>query len=397
MRLVIGHFDLVILLRFLSYFGDTRRPNMESDSKTADQFHMARGLELARQGVGHVEPNPMVGCVLVNKAAVVGEGYHENFGGPHAERNALTAAGDAAQGATAYVTLEPCRHTGKTPPCTEALIEAGISRVVVGAVDPSAKVSGKGMKALQAAGIEVTTGIMQAEAEALIAPFAKLQTTGRPWVIAKWAMTLDGKIASRTGHSQWISGEKSRAIVHELRGRMDAIIVGRQTAEQDDPLLTARPPGPRIATRVVIDSQALLSLESQLVQTAAEPPVLLICGQKAPAERRQALADQGVEVFVAPGSNHAQRLLAALDEMGHRQWTNVLVEGGGELLGSLFDVQAIDEVHAFIAPKLLGGADAKSPLAGSGLEQIPEGILRDLKFQVLGGDVYVNGRSGTQI
>lgn len=365
---------------------------MASDSKTADQLHMARALKLAREGQGHVEPNPMVGCVLVKDATVVGEGYHEKFGEPHAERNALVAAGDAAQGATAYVTLEPCCHTGKTPPCTESLIAAGIGRVVVGSVDPNPQVSGRGIETLQAAGIEVTIGVMQSEAAALIAPFSKFQTTGRPWVIAKWAMTLDGKIASRTGHSQWISGEKSRAIVHELRGRMDAIVVGRQTAQQDDPLLTARPAGPRHATRVVIDSQARLSLESQLVQTANEAPVLLVCDEQAPADLRSALEDHGVEVLVVEGINHEERLLAALDEMGRRQWTNILFEGGGQLLGSLFDLGALDEVHTFIAPKLVGGAEAISPLAGSGLGEVPEETLSDLKVENLDGDLYVTGR-----
>ena len=205
-----------------------------------DALFMGRALELAARGQGFVEPNPMVGCVIVKNGGVVGEGWHRKFGGPHAEIEALRSAGNQARGATAYVTLEPCAHHGKTPPCAEALIAAGIARVICSQRDPFEKVSGRGIAALEAAGISVTVGVMEADARRLNAPYLKLVQTGRPWVIAKWAMTLDGKIATATGDSRWISGEASRAVVQQLRGRMDAIIVGHGTAVRDDPLLIAR-------------------------------------------------------------------------------------------------------------------------------------------------------------
>src|SRR5262249_49286375 len=231
----------------------------------SDSEWMRRALELAERGRGYVEPNPLVGAVIVRDDRPVGEGWHQRFGEAHAEVNALAAAGEAARGATLYVTLEPCCHHGKTPPCTDAIIAAGIARVICAQRDPFPKVSGGGIAAPEAAGIAVEVGAMTDAAQRLNAPYLKLLHTGKPWVIAKWAISLDGKIATANGDSKWISGEASRAIVHQLRGRMDAIIVGHRTAELDDPLLTARPAGARTATRIVVDSRATLSPNSQLV------------------------------------------------------------------------------------------------------------------------------------
>ena len=353
---------------------------------------MSRALELARRGEGHVEPNPMVGCVVVRDGAVVGEGWHQKFGGPHAETEALAAAGEYARGATAYVTLEPCSHTGKTPPCTQALIKAGIERVVAACRDPNPQVSGAGLAVLEAAGIQCTASVLAEEAADLIAPFTKLATTGRPWVIAKWAMTLDGTLATHTGDSRWISGENSRAVVHALRGRVDAVVVGRGTAEQDDPLLTARPPGARTAVRVVLDSAASLSLGSQLVSTARKSPVLIAAASDAPAERLSALAERGVEVWRFPEGTIQDRLMALLDELGRRQMTNILVEGGASVLGSLLDANAIDEVHAFVAPLLTGGA-VLSPIAGRGIDKMDCAVrLRNYVIEQVGADAYIHGR-----
>src|SRR5581483_10404701 len=239
-----------------------------------DAWHMARALELAELGRGYVEPNPLVGCIVVQGAEVIGEGWHRRFGGPHAEIDALAVAGHRAKGGTLVVTLEPCCHWGKTPPCTKAVIAAGIRRVVVAQRDPFPAVSGGGIDELRAAGIEVEVGVREDEARILNAPYLKLLETGRPWIIAKWAMSLDGKLATRTGHSQWISGDKSRRVAHAMRGRVDAVLVGRGTVEADDPLLTARPVGPRVATRIVLDSRATLSSDSQLVRTVEAAPVL---------------------------------------------------------------------------------------------------------------------------
>jgi len=223
---------------------------------------MTRALELAEQGLGYVEPNPMVGCVIAHHDKVIGEGWHQRFGGPHAEVEAIRNAGSIPRDATLYVTLEPCCHQGKTPPCTVAIIQAGIRRVVIAQRDPFPQVDGGGIEQLKQQGSKVEVGLLEEQAKELNAPYVKLIKTGRPWVIAKWAMTLDGKLATRTGDSRWISNQLSRAVVHQLRGRVDAIMVGRKTAQLDDPQLTARPTGVRIPTRIILDSQASLSLES---------------------------------------------------------------------------------------------------------------------------------------
>lgn len=359
-----------------------------------DQRHMDRALELAARGQGWVEPNPMVGCVIAQGDRVLGEGWHQRFGGPHAEIEAIRSAGTVTAGATMYVTLEPCCHQGKTPPCTETVIAAGIGRVVVAARDPFPEVAGGGVQRLRQAGLEVEVGLKEREAAWLNAPYLKLVQTGRPWIIAKWAMTLDGKSATRTGSSRWISGEASRSVVHEIRGRMDAIVVGRRTALADDPMLTARPPGPRSATRVVVDSRASLSHECQLARTVSQAPVLVACGPEAAEADRRRLTDTGCEVWTSEAQAPSDRLADLMDELGRRRMTNILVEGGGRLMGSLFDADEVDEVHVFIANKLIGGADAPTPLAGTGIELMPQAVtLHDPTINYLEGDIYLHGRT----
>jgi diaminohydroxyphosphoribosylaminopyrimidine deaminase/5-amino-6-(5-phosphoribosylamino)uracil reductase len=361
-----------------------------------DAWHMTRSLELALRGQGHVEPNPMVGCVIAQGAEIVGEGWHRRFGGPHAEVEALQVAGPRAAGATMYVTLEPCCHHGKTPPCTAAIVGSGIARVVVAAGDPFPAVSGRGVAALRAAGVAVEVGLLQAEARYLNAPYFKLQETGLPWVIAKWAMTLDGKLATSTRRSRWISGPESRQLVHRLRGRVDAIVVGRGTVEADDPLLTARPEGEaprRTAVRVVLDSRAALRCDSQLVRTARQVPVLVVVGPGAPDADVARLESAGCEVWRCAGERPADRMVTLLRELGRRRWTNVLVEGGMAVLGSCLEAGAIDEVHVFVAPKLLGGAAAPSPIGGAGLHD-PAGAVRleEWTWRQVGCDWYATAR-----
>lgn len=357
-----------------------------------DRRYMERALELAQRGEGRVEPNPMVGCVLVRDGRIVGAGWHRKFGGPHAEIEAIQAAGSLARGATAFVTLEPCCHTGKTPPCTAALIAAGVERVVAACVDPNPAVAGGGLAALSAAGVAVESGVLGDKATALIAPFAKLMIRRRPWIIAKWAMTLDGKIATHTGDSRWISGAASRAVVHRLRGRVDAILVGRNTAERDDPLLTARPAGVRTPTRIVLDSQATLALDSHLVRSAREAPVLVVAAASAPTDRCVQLRSSDVEVWQSSAADRNARLGELLDELGRRQMTNVLVEGGGEVFGALSDLDAIDEVHVFVAPRLLGGMGT-SPVAGRGVERVAAAMrVIDWTSEPCGEDIYMRGR-----
>jgi diaminohydroxyphosphoribosylaminopyrimidine deaminase/5-amino-6-(5-phosphoribosylamino)uracil reductase len=358
-----------------------------------DLWHMTRALALARRGEGLVEPNPMVGCVIAQAGEVVGEGWHRRFGGPHAEVEALRIAGPRARGATLYVTLEPCRHHGKTPPCTQAILAAGVRRVVCAMRDPFPAVSGRGVAELQAAGVLVEVGLLEGDAVRLNAPYLKLIKTGRPWIIAKWAMTLDGRMATRAGDSRWISGEESRAIAHQLRGRVDAIVVGSGTARIDDPLLTARPPGPRTAARIVVDSRCTLADGSQLIRTAGEAPVIVAAGPESAASDRQRLSDLGAEVLLCDAATHSDRLDQLLDELGRRRMTNVLVEGGGRLLGLLFDERAIDELDVFIAPKLLGGEGAPAPLAGKGIDKITETVaLADAEWQHTGDDMHLHAR-----
>ncbi|MBP3957275.1 bifunctional diaminohydroxyphosphoribosylaminopyrimidine deaminase/5-amino-6-(5-phosphoribosylamino)uracil reductase RibD [Gemmata sp. G18] len=350
---------------------------------------MRHTLALAARGRGFVEPNPMVGAVVLDTSGqLVGEGWHQKFGGPHAEVFALAAAGDRARGGTLVVTLEPCCHHGKTPPCTDAVLKAGIARVVVAMADPFPKVAGGGISILREAGKDVHVGLCEPDALALNAPYLKLIRTGRPWVHAKWAMTLDGKIATRTGDSKWISGEESRRRVHELRGRLDAIIVGRGTVVADDPLLTARPAGARVATRVVISASGDLPERCHLRTTAREAPVIVYT-LDANAPKFRGWAADGAEIVAFPD---AMTLDAVLADLGRRRFTNVLVEGGAGLLGSVFDERVADEFHVFIAPKVIGGTGAPVPIAGLGAAQMAEGLaLQGVTFAPSGADVYVHG------
>lgn len=391
-------------------------------SFSSDEEVMRCAIAHARRGIGSVEPNPAVGAVLVDADRnLLGEGWHERFGEAHAEVNVfddfVKRYPDAklrkrlAETATLFVTLEPCCHTGKTPPCTEAVLASGVRRVVIALRDPSPHVDGGGVAQLKQAGIEVSVGLLEDEVRRLNAPFLKLVQTGLPYVHVKWAMTLDGKIATRTGSSQWISNEKSRAVVHELRGRMDAIIVGAGTARADDPALTARPSGQRTAMRVVVDSAASLPLDSQLVRTARSVPVMVVALKNAPSDNVEALRSAGAEVlFLDPTSPETETastgkpdVKSLLGELGRRGVTNVLVEGGGGFVGSLFDRcsgnggagserQLIDEVHVFVAPKLVGGVAGVSPVGGVGLDWIPQKCQIDpLQIETLGEDVYIHG------
>lgn len=367
------------------------------DARELDARWMDRALELAARGAGAVEPNPMVGCVLACGSTFIAEGWHERFGEAHAEVQALRQAGSRAAGATAYVTLEPCSHQGKTPPCADALLAAGIRRVVAAQVDPFPQVSGQGIARLQAAGIAVEVGLRQAEAESLNAPYRHLLRTGRPWVIAKWAMTLDGKIATHSGDSRWISNEASRQVVQQLRGRVDAILIGSRTAQRDDPRLLAVPAGPRVATRVVLDSHACLEPSCQLFGTIAAAPLLIAVGPNAPEERCRRLQQAGAEVWQGREAAYAARCRELLAELGRRRMTNVLVEGGGGLLGALFDALSIQEVHTFIAPRLIGGEAAPSPIAGIGESLMAQSRnLREVQVRMLDGDLYLSGRIGSE-
>jgi diaminohydroxyphosphoribosylaminopyrimidine deaminase/5-amino-6-(5-phosphoribosylamino)uracil reductase len=366
----------------------------------ASQFDiecMSRALELAQQGEGHVEPNPMVGCVIARQHAVVSEGWHRRFGDAHAEVDALRHLDGSAQDCTVYVTLEPCCHTGKTTPCTEALVRARATRVVVAMQDPDCRVCGRGIQQLRDAGVDVEVGLLAREAARLIAPYVCRTTLGRPWVIAKWAMSWDGRIATASGDSQWISNATSRKLVHAIRGRVDAVAVGHGTVLADDPLLIARPAGPRTAARVVFDSGAQLSIHSQLVQTIAQAPVWVMASTDAEPEQVRRLRAAGCDVLQLDGS-HTDRVTTALGELADRRVTNLLIEGGGVLLGAIHDAGYIDEVHVFLGQKIIGGRDAPGPLGGDGIDRLVDGgQLVDVRVEVLDGDVYLSGRRRRQM
>jgi diaminohydroxyphosphoribosylaminopyrimidine deaminase / 5-amino-6-(5-phosphoribosylamino)uracil reductase len=359
---------------------------------------MRRALALARRAQGNVEPNPMVGALIVRGGEVVGEGYHHRYGQPHAEVMALRDAGRRARGGTLYVTLEPCCHRGKTPPCTDAVLAAGVARVVVAMVDPFAHVRGKGAALLRRAGVRVDVGLLEAEARQLNAPFITRTTQGRSFVIAKWAQSLDGCIATASGESKWISSEASRQRVQTLRGRMDAILVGIGTALKDDPLLIARPDRGRdirrIATRIVLDSQCRLPLDSQLVRTVSQAPVMVVhagTSGSATEKRRRKLEDRGVMTVVV-GQNRAGRLdiRALLKHLGKLEYSNLLVEGGGATLGSFFDAELVDEAQLFIAPLIIGGRQAPHAVGGRDLAKLAQAQrLELLTAERCAGDLHL--------
>ena len=335
-----------------------------------DLRHLRRAIELAEQARGHTSPNPMVGAVVVRGDTVIGEGFHTRAGEPHAERMALAACQEDPAGATMYVSLEPCAHTGRTPPCSTAILESGISRVVVASDDPSGKAAGRGPGILRDEGIAVdlVDGEIERAARLINQPFRKHARTGRPLVVFKSAMSLDGKVATASGDSQWISGEASRARTHRWRAECDAVAVGIGTARADDPLLTSRVEGAgRQPVRVVFDSEAALRPDSQLVRSADEAPVILICSRAAKRARLDVLRSAGVEVLITAGANEAARVGDALDQLGARGIQSVLLEGGPHLAGVFLQVGEVDEARMFVAPILMGGKDARAAVEADGV------------------------------
>lgn len=336
---------------------------------------MRRALALARRGQGRVEPNPMVGCVVVRGGRIIGEGWHRLFGGPHAEVEALRRCGGDTRGATVYVTLEPCCYHGKTPPCTDALLAAGVRRVVAAVTDPNPRVAGRGLRRLASAGVDVRLGVLETEARALNEPFFKLIRTRRPWVILKWGQSLDGCIATRSGDSKWITDAAMRSHAHRVRGRLDAIVVGVGTVLTDDPLLTCRVGRVRrVATRVVLDSQLRTPPTARLVRTARLAPTWVFCARSASRSRRGRLEKAGCRVTPLPRSRRGLSLSALLDELGAASMTNVLVEGGGRLLGEFVDQRLADEFHVYVAPRLIGGVGACGALNARGPRRVSESL-----------------------
>lgn len=351
-----------------------------------DEKYMRQAIALALKGTGRVNPNPLVGAVVVKDGRVIGEGYHQQYGCPHAERNALAACTESPAGATIYVTLEPCCHHGKNPPCTEALIQAGISRVVVGSADPNPLVAGKGIAQLKAAGIQVEEGFLQAECDAINFIFFHYITTNKPYLALKYAMTADGKIACHTGASRWITGEVARHHVHQLRNKYAAIMVGTGTVLADDPELTCRIENGNNPVRIVCDTQLRTPLSSKLVTTAKEvPTIIATCCQE--ESRHKPYQEAGCQVLVVPAKNGGVDLQALVHRLGQEKIDSVLVEGGGQLNWSLLQAGLVQRVYTYIAPKIFGGAAAKSPVGGIGVDNPQQAFqMRVVATQQLGED-----------
>ncbi|MEW6772153.1 MAG: bifunctional diaminohydroxyphosphoribosylaminopyrimidine deaminase/5-amino-6-(5-phosphoribosylamino)uracil reductase RibD [Bacillota bacterium] len=359
---------------------------------TDDESFIRRTLELAARARGLTSPNPLVGAVVVRDGRVVAEGYHRRAGLPHAEIEALQAAGEAARGATLYVNLEPCCHTGRTGPCTEAIIAAGVKRVVAAMVDPNPLVAGKGIARLREAGIDVAVGVVEDEARRLNEAFIKYVTARRPFVVLKTAMSLDGKIATVTGESRWITGEAAREYVHQLRNTCDAVLVGIGTVLKDDPSLTTRlPEGGRDPVRVILDSSARMPLEARVLNQDSEAPTLVATTEVAPAERLAALRQAGAEVLVC-GRGPQVNLDLLLAELAAREIVSVLVEGGSTVNASFLLQGLVDKVVWFIAPRIIGGREALGPVGGSGIRHLARAIrLTETVVKQLGADLCVEG------
>ena len=362
----------------------------------SELHHLRRAIELAELGRGHTSPNPLVGAVVARDDEVLGEGYHAAYGGDHAEVAALGACAADPIGATMYVTLEPCCHHGRTPPCTDAIVNAGIKRIVVASDDPTDKASGRGLGILRDEGVdvEVVDGDVSHAARLLNQPFRKHARTGRPHVLFKSAMSLDGKVATQTGDSKWISGEQSRKLVHRWRAEADAVCVGIGTALADDPLLTARTPdATRQPARVVFDSEARLPPESQLARTAHDARLIIVTTRAADRSRLEALRAAGAEVVVAAGGNEAERVTDSLEKLGGLGIQSVLLEGGPRLAGSFLDAGEVDEMRIFIAPIAVGGRGARASLEGEGADSIEHARqARWVDMKMSGKDVLLCAR-----
>ena len=358
--------------------------------------YMRRALELARKGEGHTSPNPMVGCVVVKDGRIISEGYHEKYGEFHAERNALTRCTEDTAGADLYVTLEPCCHQGKTPPCTDIIIEKKIARVFVGSMDSNPLVAGKGVQILRDHGIYVETGILDAECRKLNEVFYHYIATKTPFVVMKYAMTLDGKIACATGDSKWVTGEIARTQVHRMRGRYRGIMVGIGTVLADDPMLNCRVEGGVDPVRIICDSNLHIPTESQIVKTASDIETIVACSQEAlESERKQEkirrLKEAGIQIIGTEGA-HGVNLVELMKMLGGQNIDSILLEGGGTLNASALEDGIVNKVYAYIAGKLIGGMDARSPVEGMGIDRMADAItLQNVEIEKLGDDFCIVG------
>ncbi len=358
----------------------------------SDEDFMREALRIAENARGRTSPNPMVGAVIVRDGRIIAEGWHREAGTSHAEIHALAMAGELARGSVLYVTLEPCAHYGRTGPCAKAVAEAGISRVVIGMEDPNPLVSGKGIAILKDAGIEVKCGVLECECRRLNRTFLKWITTGYPFVAMKTAMTLDGKIATSTGKSKWITGEASRRRVHEIRDHFDGILVGIGTVISDNPSLTTRLPdgSGKNPVRIIVDSMGRIPLESVILNDKLAPVIIAVT-EMAPGERIKALRKKEAEVLIA-GKGPRVDFPVLMKQLGERELLSILVEGGGNVNFSLLKDGLVDQVYAFIAPKLVGGKTALTPVEGEGIDELCDAVeLEDINYEMLEKDILLTG------
>lgn len=360
-----------------------------------DQEYMKRAIELAKLAEGFTNPNPMVGAVIVKAGRIIGEGYHERCGQLHAERNAIKNLTEDAKGATIYVTLEPCCHYGKTPPCTEAIIENKIAKVVIGSRDPNPLVSGKGAAILREHGIEVIEDFMREECDEINPVFFHYITTKTPYIVMKYAMTADGKIATKTGASKWITGEKARADVQLLRHKYMGIMVGIGTVLADDPMLNVRVEGLKSPVRIICDSRLITPTDSQIVRTAGQYRTIIAFTKQAEPDRIEALQQTNVELLEVPEKEQHIDLKVLMEKLGELGIDSILVEGGACLNDSLLREGLVNQLEVYIAPKLFGGKMAKTPIGGEGLANVEEApVFRIKKIEQICDDIKITYRKG---
>lgn len=354
-----------------------------------DMDYMKVAMGIAEKGCGYVNPNPMVGAVIVKNGAIIGSGYHENYGGPHAERNAINSCIEPPDGATMYVTLEPCCHYGKTPPCTEAIVKSGIKKVVIGSVDPNPFVSGKGIDILRSNNIKVITGMMDMENQRLNHIFFHFIKTGKPYLVMKYAMTLDGKIATFSGKSKWITGEKARKHVHQSRHKYSGIMVGVNTVIWDDPMLTCRIPEGKNGTRIVCDTSLRIPISSKIVQTAREISTFIATSSQE-MDKIKKISDMGCKVIQVPEKDGHIDLNILMQKLGEEKIDSVFLEGGSALNFSAMRSGIVNKVEVFISPKIFGGSGAKSPVGGMGIEN-PDNAFKLVRknIKIFGEDLLL--------
>lgn len=362
-----------------------------------DEKYMRRALELALKGWGKTNPNPLVGAVIVKEGRIIGEGAHERLGGPHAEINALMEAGDDAWGSEIYVTLEPCSHYGRTPPCAKALIEAGVAKVIIAMEDPNPKVSGRGIHMLREAGIHVETGVLEEEAEKLNEIFIKYVTRRSPFVIMKTAMSMDGKIASYTGDSKWITGEKAREYVHTIRDRVSSIMVGINTVMRDNPYLTARIKNKEASNpvRIIVDSKGRIPLDSNVLNISEKSGAVIATTELMPSDKEKQLQEMGAKVIRVGLNENQVNLSQLMNELYNMEIDSVLLEGGSSLNASALESGIVDKMMFFIAPKIIGGLNAPGPVGGKGIEKVQNALkIRDTSVRWFDEDIMIEGYVG---